>query len=546
MAQKQKSSRKQPAAASPKATARTAVSQKARTEKNARPTHKSFNWACIDSRWIVSAGFVLLWLVCIVLMGTFFQRAEQDSFVTSDARSMKFLTDVSGGTVFWAVRYLLLAFKWRLLGGTLLALALTALAVLVNQILALPRRLAGVGFVLPFAILYWCLWRGSNLYYKSEPSLFLLLTLGCLLVAGILALILHFLRKRSPVTETGKRKPTWADALLLLMPLGIWVMGITIRENDLLVARLQMQAADEQWDEMIETARSASRPDRAVAAYHALALEMKDQLLDGMFLINYDYPEHHYDKKDGNEEYGVFAADCNLAAGLVNSAYHSAFDRLVMSGPKVRTIKQLAICAILNEEKELAEKYLAVLRSVPFEGDFIEEWEPLAKNPKLIGERPSLAHIRSLEPLQKRTFEQMYRNPMFLGYNFAMTQGTDAALFTSVAVCLYSKAIPMVLPRAGAMLQKGWRLPTVVQQAIVLYDYTHPTEKVLQQFGNAVQPFVQTELQRFLGEAAPYLGNKKELRDKLKDNWRGSYFYYYYCENNEQQEKASQEGAGVN
>lgn len=102
---------------------------------------------------------------------------------------------------------------------------------------------------------------------------------------------------------------------------------------------------------MIETARSARQPSRAIAAYHAVALEETDQLLDGMFELVYEYPKARLDTIDGNEEYGLFLADCNYHAGLLNAGYRCAMDQNVMNGPRLYNFKRMAVCALLMGEK---------------------------------------------------------------------------------------------------------------------------------------------------------------------------------------------------
>lgn len=518
------------------------------TMPTATATRRSVSLHLLSVRpeWWWVAGFVLLWVGCYCLLGDFLMRLEQDSFVTADARSMKFLTDTPFGYVFWAMRYLLLPFKLPLLGTTLYALLLTLLAMAVRRTFNLSSRLWALSFLPSWGLLIWMAWRGINLYYKAEPSLFMTLTIGLLLIFGIGAGVQCF-RHRQQKEAAEAHSPFWTD---LLPVVGLGLLFYTThfyRQNDLLTAKLQLQMMRGEWQEMVELARTAKRPSKAVAAYHAVGLTMQRQILEGMFELRYDFPESTLDERDGNEVYGVFESDCNLVAGLVDGAYHTAFDRLVMNGTKLRILKLLTICAVLNEEKALAKKYLRIIGSTPFEEDFVEHWTPLAENPKAIEEDENLRLIRELRPLETEAFEQFYRTPLFLGYNYAMMKGAKVALGTALAACLYTKDLSATMPRIQQYVATYQSLPRCLQETLVLVHFTNPRANLLAQVQPLLGPTTVMEFQQFISEfkAQPTKDNAR-IREALKERWGGTYYYYYYCENNDPEQTKAQQSDGVN
>lgn len=475
--------------------------------------------------------------------GDVFARAEQDSYISTWGESMYYLTSQPGGWVYWCARWLLLAYKWVWVGGLVLAAIYTLTARLADRALCLPRKWEGVGFIVPVAQMAWVLWRGINLYYKNEPSLFLVIAVAMLLIAAVLALVSWLATRKREKAVSESVRP-WGALVAALLLIGTTASTRIFNENEILTARLQLMQWQQDWDGMIKEARSAKLPTRAVAAYHAIALEETDQLLEGMYDIPYEFPKVRIDSTAGVDEYKIFNLDANFHAGLINASYRAAMDELVVNGPRIYTYKRLAVCALMNGEKVLCQKYLTLLEHTPFEGSFVEKYSAMLKNEKLIKEDPELAHVSTLLPIEEN-FEQNYRQPIFLGYNYGLNSGTDAALITSAAACLYAKDLNAFLLRAQVLAQKGKPFPACMQQAIAIMGAKD--EKLLKAFPQ-VQPYVSNEILSFLMDAKPYAKDRLKLRHEMRKQWIGTYVYYYYTENNDPDQivKTAEKKAEVN
>ncbi len=518
--------------------------------------------------WSYALTFLAFWVFCSLVYGEVFHRAAEANFVTTDSNMMKFLTDQQWGELYWGSRWLLLSFKNTIIGGLLLSILLTLIAVVADRVLGLSHRWQGISAVLPAMLLGWMMWRGTNLYYKNEPSLIFLLPV-LLLVFLILAWgVRHFFCKKrgtSPHSARNKKQPqsTWAIAIpLILFPL-LYGCARHFNENEILTASLQNNMMKGNWDEMTDDVLSAKRPSRAVAAYYAISLLQNGQLVERLFEIPFDYPKARLDQKDGNEEYGLFLADCNFYAGLINSAYRSAMDQTVMNGPNLYYLKRLALCAIMNEEMDLAKKYLGIIGKVPFEQEFINHYEPMTRDISLINADPELSRVKALAP-QETNFEQSYRTPAFMGYNTGMLEGADASLETAMAACLYAKELPRLAMFAQVYAQKnGGRLPVFVQQALAILANTNPTaaqafsgfvapqRPTLTAFYAATHPIIQERKEACAGKDSTETARIKteynaKLREVLQNEWLGTYYYYYYCENNDPSQVRPATSAGVN
>ncbi|MDO4930470.1 MAG: DUF6057 family protein [Bacteroidales bacterium] len=504
--------------------------------------------------WNYIVTFILFWIFCYCIYGDVFARSAEANFITTSDTQMKFLLDKSWGNVYWFSRWGLLVFDNLLLGSVLLSLVLTFIVVLADRLLGLPKRWCGTSALISAAILGWMLSRGTNLYYKSEPSLIVLIPVLVLVVLAVLVLVKWVVLRKQPrkaQAPVGVFRGLFPGAVVaIVLFAGLTFYALKWNENVILTARMQNRTLVADWQGIIDDATSAKRPSRAVAAYYAMALVQTNQLLERLFDLPFDFPDLELDKRDGNEEYGIFLTDASLYAGLVNVAYRCGMDHTVVNGPNLYYLKCMALCAILNEEHELARKYLHVIGSVPFEQDFVEKYTPMIEDRELVKNTPELSCILGLAPLEQR-FEQNYVSPAFLGYNAGLNTGSDPSLVTALTACIYSKDLVRCEPHLSIYAQRHPNnLPPVVQQALFLASRNSPTlaqsfpdivrnqQTVHAAFIMAATPIVEERARAFEGKSDK---EREEIRQEynakiraaLRDDWIGSYYYYYYCENND-------------
>lgn len=513
------------------------------------PSARSGRWS-LAPRWVYALGFVLLWVYAVVLWGDVWQHLANESYFSFEREPMTYVLRLDYGWVYWAARFLLLPFRWGWLGGTLMALVLTLVAFLFDGIHRWRRAWAGVGFLPVWGLLAYFVWCDYNLFLRAEPSLFIVQTLLLLLVAAVAALVGRLAVKEAPTPAS--RFTLWGGAVAVLAYAGVVWAALVPGENLRITSRLQNQLDCEDWASMVETARSAERPTRTIAALHALALSHQGQLLEGAFALPYDYPELHLEKNVGSDEGPAYMADCNLTAGLVNAAYRASLEYNVISGPRIRNFRRMAICALLNGERALAERYFHLIESMPFERDFLDHYRPMLADSTRISADERLAQILRVAPMEKR-FEQNYRQPAFLGYNVGMMEGRDEGLVNSVAACLYSKDLDNTLMRVD-VLRKRQSLPLSVLQAVAVASVKR--EGLLEHFPEVTEMVVQ-QMHSFVVEATPYLERinaapeaektpiRREMADALREAWLGTYFYYYFC-GNLVEAKGQAQGHGVN
>ena len=503
--------------------------------------------------------FVCLYFFVTLTYGDVFARTLQESFVCNDANAMEFLTKQDNGLLYLWGRYALLIFHSVWFGGLIFTLMLLGIAALLDRAFRLPLWLRGLSGIVPVGLLFYFTTQGIKLYYKSEPSLFLLQTIGVFLLALVLGTVLPKFIKRSTAAENpplkGWRKVPAGLLLSLLSYGGLQAYAHSVEgENTILTARMQNRVTENDLTTLVPLGLSAQQPTRSVAAYYALGLLHNDAMLEHLFDISFHFPNLKMRENDGSNEYGIFNSDCCFYSGLLNASYRTAMDHIVMDGPRIYYLKRMALCAILKQEKALAEKYLAIISKVPFENDFVEQYRPYVDNPELIKQNYTFSKLLELTPIEQR-FEQNYRTPVFLGYYVGILQGSNEALAPSMAACLYSKDLPNLAQRALQYKQVGKSLPMSVMEALSIYSrknpvvfkyfpeldesqtrIPHPAVANVNNFFITIQHFFQ---EKYNGDSEWRVrmskelnkGISDELRAQLSANWLGHYAYYYYCEN---------------
>ena len=512
---------------------------------------------CHAAAVVKAAGFAAIFLFCTLAYGDVFVRAQQESYIAADGTVMDFLLSRPGGRLYWAARWLLASYKNVWIGGLLLSAILTGGACQAAHILrkvAKPARpmsesaVVGAAFILPAAILAAMVAEGTNLYYKFEPSRIFIWPIFCLLGLAAVSAGMAFLSKGGTVASNKGGQSLKAAIPGLAVVAAVFgtlaFYAVHTRQNVVLTARMQNSLWEQDWQRMIDDGLAARRPTRAVAAYYAVALLQTGQLPDRLFAIPFDYPDSDLEKVDGNEEYGQLLADCNFEAGLVLGGYHHALERTVMNGVSVRNLKRLAVAAIMLGEDELARKYLHLISMTPFEGGFIAKYAPMLEDRSLISQDGELRNVEALKPTESR-YEQNYREPLFMGYNVGLGQGSDAALVPSATACMYAKMLDALMPRLAIMQQKGMAITPLMEQAALCYLAGHSGA----QLPIAVSDLTKSQFSSFVADVQPVMKDKERMREEMKEKWLGSYFYYYYCENNDEKAtgvKDKNKSEGVN
>ncbi|MBO4487868.1 MAG: hypothetical protein J5729_05850 [Bacteroidaceae bacterium] len=485
---------------------------------------------------------VALWLFLYWFYGDMLRVAQQRSFFVWDSLAMESVLSQSWGWLYAVGRFMLLACRWPLLGSLLIAAMLMGAVKLLDGVRNKENKSIFSIFnfqfsiLIPFAYFGWMFYKGLNMFYLREPSWIMTIPLITLVVCAVIYLVSRVARKSKKQTAPQEKCSMFNVQCLifLILWLASAVMAVTYAQNDRLTCKMECLMMEQDWDGMVEVAKSASRPSRTVAAYYALALNQNGQMANELFSLPFQYPNAHLSRGNGGFDGGMdyVVIDCNFYAGLTRCAYHEAMEQNVLECPTIHRLKRMVQCAVIDRENALAEKLLAILKKAPFEGDFVEKYSEMLKDYNLVCQDGELASVIDLQPV-KDSFEQIYREPLFLGYNIALTEAKSIrGLHNSLYACLYSKDMKAfgsrVLTMVENALQGGAPLPKLYEEAIIVENI-----KNLAALKNMrLSTYTLQEMKEFMGECFTK-GEKLDPKQKAKEfeKYRGTYEYYYYFQN---------------
>lgn len=527
--------------------------------------------------------FFLVWWWASLWQGDVFRMARENSFFAPSELLMRFELDQPYGLLWCAGRALLMLFRYSWLGGMVLALMLTLSCWLLGYAMRLTPRWRWIQW-LPLTLYTGIFtYNGTNVYFESETGQIMGIPLAILLVLLVWGIIIRsFSRKHSPaLIRRPKDETTLNNHLQLAVVLFVGflpalIYGSTCRSYVRPISHMQVAVMEQDWEEVIQTAQdNADESYRPFAAQYAIALVQTGQIADRLFDIRLDYDSLYVEGMNGSRQnpLNLYLMECDLHAGLVQTAYHHAMENMSMEGPTLRNLKMLCKTALLRSEWELAQKYLTILERVPFEGDFVKKYRAMLWDKKAVDGDPEFAVIRNTEPIHDN-FENRFVQPVFLGYTAALTEGRSMnALYNSLMVNIYTKTMQDFLMRCQAIT--GQTPPKSIAEALLLMSSKHP--EVMQAFPNL--GIYGGELQGFLNETTPYIQGRPSITEQEKADlialgftpsgsdslissenralharelfprFKGYYPYYYFFGNlkaTKKQERKESSNAGVN
>ena len=502
---------------------------------------------------VLPALFVAVWAWATFYYGDVFRITRENSFWVSDTREMNFILNQDYGIIRYVGRMLLMLFRYPWLGGLCLAFMATLCTWFTSIIFGFKSRWRWIS-LLPVGIyLLSICYAGLNIYFERETGMVLGIPVTIVAILGILAL-LRWLFSRTNVLKLLFIPDDESPLGNRLQLLGIIVIvGLSIgyvqwkQPYVRVINKMIRQTIEQDWYGVEETARAhADMSNRPMAAFYAVALVHTNQIADRLYDIRLDYDTLNvtgWDKTYNNGN-SIYISDCSYHGGFVQTAYHNCMERAVMSGFTIHGMEIMTKCALMRSEWELANKYLRILRDVPFEGQFYKKYKKMVYNAELVNSDPEMAHIRLLEPIHD-SFESVYQQPVFLGYNLRLYEGRSVnALYNSLAVCLYTKVMPDFMSRLEPIA--GQTPPENVMDGILLMSNKNPN--LLKAFNGL--DFRMNRLSNYMNEIKPYMADRPGNARKLFNKYKGYYPYYYFFGNlratKKREPETSTSSSGVN
>lgn len=497
--------------------------------------------------------FVLTWLWGGWYYGSVFHISREYSFWVADTRMMDFILCQSYGGLRYIGRAMLQLYKYPWLGGLLLSLMLSAGSWLVGYSMRLRPSWRAIQYLPALAYMAVVTFHGLDIFYEARTGLIFGIPFVALVVLCIWGIMIRsFSRKPVPAFIGVPKDETPRQnyiQLVVIAALMVSVIGFDMWQRPYVrvICRLLDMEYRQDWAGIQKLARAnAKMSNRPMACAYAISLVQTGQVAERLFDIRMDYDSLHITGMDGqhNNASCLYVPEGDYYGGFIESSMRACMEQMVMTGPTVRLLKLLTKCALMREEWALAEKYLAVLRRVPFEGAFCKKYAAMVRRIDLVNAEPEMALIRLTEPLHD-SYENRYQQPLFMGYNLVLVEGrSQQALTNSLVVCLYTKLMPQFIERLEPLV--GTTPPSIIMDGILLAESKHPG---LSSHFTGLN-FRQPQYQGFLNNVQPYMKDRPAHAYELFPRYKGYYPYYYFFGNLKATKKGytslSSSSSGVN
>jgi hypothetical protein len=167
------------------------------------------------------------------------------------------------------------------------------------------------------------------------------------------------------------------------------------RETELLLG-LDHHVQKSEWQKVLEVSARISDPNRMVLHYTNLALHKTGEMGDRLF----HYPQSGKQGLwlDWQQDWlaAFFGCGTCFDLGYNSEAYRLAYEAMVARGPNPRSLKILALSSIVDDNTDLASKYLAILHQSLFYRSWSDKYIDMADNPEMIPTDAGIMHKKDL------------------------------------------------------------------------------------------------------------------------------------------------------
>ena len=296
-------------------------------------------------------------------------------------------------------------------------------------------------------------------------------------------------------------------------------------QNFRMELKLQHLTEKYKWNEIIKEAKKISEPTKAIVAYRAIALANTNHLSQQLFNFPCHYKSTPSTYVSGFES-AYYYSDLYFYASFPNVAYLWDMEFMVVSGANFYLLKQMALCAILNGEKELASKYLNVLKQSLFYKTWAEKQEQYNNNPEIITQNSVYKQIKQYMP------EDNFVIPIKLPFPFHYQELREISFLKNMERCilasLYIKDLGQFM-QIMQFLDGEQELPDCMQEGLIMYALLNNDFNLSNNF--KISERIKNKVTNCITEYNKYRNDPKTAEERLKKEYEGSYCYFYFFAN---------------
>ena len=166
------------------------------------------------------------------------------------------------------------------------------------------------------------------------------------------------------------------------------------RRKELILEKLYI---DQKWDEVIRIHEKYHSENAAGQYFFNLALLEKDELCNRMFTCRQDYHGELLSlprtKENLNKAFHFY-----YAIGMINEAYHLAYESMVIYGYQAENLKMLVKTDLINGNYAIAERHINILKKTLLYRKWAFRYEKMLYNPSIVLSDVDLGRKVKLRP----------------------------------------------------------------------------------------------------------------------------------------------------
>ncbi|MDR0750178.1 MAG: DUF6057 family protein [Tannerellaceae bacterium] len=377
--------------------------------------------------------------------------------------------------------------------------------------LAIPLLAMRTAYVLPVREAF----LGKHLYHPEYPIPASFGYTWCSF--PLAALLACTLRRQKKVF-----RQEWMNAAAPMLLLAIIMGGLAFYKQHPLeqAYRYDWYARQQQWEKI--TAHAARHPvkDKDALVYVNLAYAYTGRFNEALMRIP-QIGEEGFIPHDPKTRLGLIeASEVAWLVNHTNAAQRFAFTGVLSAQRCVqpRLMKRLVETYLVNEEYQVAGKYIRILESSLFYSRWAREQRPLL-NPGKAASTDWIAQRRRLNPVTDNNYDLTKALPNALAFLIDDHPENKRAFEYGMGYLLIYKDLKPFMHYMNLLKEKGEPLPVLYQEAICMYySAVESNPEAFRSY--AIHPKVYGRFQSYLKEA-------QRLSPTLLSRQYGDTYYYY-------------------
>jgi len=294
---------------------------------------------------------------------------------------------------------------------------------------------------------------------------------------------------------------------------------------------LSMSRSIEQndWQQVIKTAKEIKgEPTRAICTMRNLALFRLGRQGDEMF--NYSNGAKRPNAPFSIHMVHTYGKMLYLQYGLANYCYRWCMEDGVEYGWKVNNLKLMTLCALVNNEKEAARKYISLLRKTTFHKSWAKQYGQLMRNPQLMASTPEITPMLRMAQTNNFLTNDLTQAESFIIEFFSTTESNDPMIQEqALLAAIQSRNQQLFWPQFSRYMEshRGQRLPRHYQEAACLFGYLGNMDMSHSNFDPQVMSDYQ-EMAVTMNRCHQQGIDIAKMGPYMSPHLRNTYYYNYY------------------